>query len=175
MQCSDPGCRQHELPRPGLISDRLYPSKQGHPTPDSTRALWTLLQILVLSRLSTNQPVREILVLTNRPDLVPRAETVPHMSDHEIVYFEFIMCLPKKINNPRPIPLYDKANWSAIREDMSVLHEKMSTMNQEQHTPVEEMWQLLKAMLLESVEKHIPTRLPRKSHKPPGSLWSYAV
>ena len=83
------------------------------------------------------------LVLTKRPDLVPRVETVPRMSDHEIVYFECITCSPKKINNPRPIPLYDKANWSAIREDMSVLHEKMSTMEQEQDTPVEEMWQLL--------------------------------
>lgn len=105
----------------------------------------------------------------------PRVETVPHTSDHEIVYFKFIMCLPKKMNNPRSIPLYDKANRSAIQEDMSVLHEKMSTMKQEQHTPVEEMWQLLKTTLLESVEKHIPTRLPGKGHQPPGSLWSYTV
>lgn len=37
------------------------------------------------------------LVLTNRPDLVPRVETVPRMSDHEIVYFECITCSPKKI------------------------------------------------------------------------------
>lgn len=113
------------------------------------------------------------LVLTNRPDLVPRVETVPRMSDHEIVYFECITCSPKKINNPRPIPLYDKANWSAIREDMSVLHKKMSTMEQEQDTPVEEMWQLLSGSSL--WKSTSPTRLPGKSHQPPGSLWSYAV
>ena len=83
------------------------------------------------------------------------------------MYFEFITCLPKKINNHRPIPLYNKANWSAIQEVMSVLHEKMSTMEQEQHTTVEEMWQLLKTTLLESVEKHIPHRTARKNSSTP--------
>ena len=96
------------------------------------------------------------LVLTNRPDLVPRVETVPRTSDHEIVYFEFLTCLPKKINNPRPISLCNKANWDAMREDKSILREKMSTMEQDETTPVEEMWQQLKTVLLESVLKYIP-------------------
>ena len=57
--------------------------------------------------------------------------------------------MPKKTNNPGPIPHYNKANWDAIGEDMSILREKMSTMEQEQTIPVEEMWQQLKSALLE--------------------------
>ena len=97
--------------------------KPRSPYPQTSPAFSGPIADLRLEQI-VHEPTREgdtlDLVLTNRPDLVARVETVPRMSEHEILYFEFLTCLPRKTSNVRPIPLYNKANWDVIREDMSV-------------------------------------------------------
>jgi hypothetical protein len=48
--------------------------------------------------------------LTNCPQLVPRVEVVPGLSDHDIPYCEFIVHTQKKKQAQREIPLYAKAS-----------------------------------------------------------------
>ena len=58
------------------------------------------------------------LVLTNAPDLIPRVEVIPGLSDHDIVFFEFCVKLDRKQNAMRQIFLYKRADWKAIKEEM---------------------------------------------------------
>ena len=59
------------------------------------------------------------LVLTNRPGKVLRTETIPGISDHDIVYTEFDFRPVKLKQKPRIIPLYNKANWNNMKNDIT--------------------------------------------------------
>jgi hypothetical protein len=50
------------------------------------------------------------LVITNHPSKIIRAETLPGISDHDIIFVEFDMIPTKKHHIPWKIPLYGKAN-----------------------------------------------------------------
>jgi hypothetical protein len=51
------------------------------------------------------------LILTNHHGKVIRTDTIPGISDHDIVYTEFDLRPVKLQHKPRTIPLYNKANW----------------------------------------------------------------
>ena len=51
-----------------------------------------------------------VLLLTNQPDLVQRADILPGIADHDIVFVEMDFRPDKCIQKPRLIPLYKKAN-----------------------------------------------------------------
>ena len=57
-------------------------------------------------------------------------EIVPRVSDHEIVYFEFLTKVTRKTNVPRPIPLFDTADWEILKDDINTMQRKMSTLDQ---------------------------------------------
>lgn len=67
------------------------------------------------------------LLLTNRPDQVLRVDILPGISDHDIVFAEMDFRPEKHMQKPRLIPLYKKANWEMIKEDMKSLNENMKT------------------------------------------------
>ena len=69
----------------------------------------------------TRQGSVQDLVLTNVPDLIPRVEIVPGLSDHGFVYFVCTTRLSRMTYTARPIPLCDKANWDSMRAEMSGL------------------------------------------------------
>jgi hypothetical protein len=61
------------------------------------------------------------LMITNLPNQVPRIEVMPGISDHDIVFMEFNI-IPSKIKQvPRNIPLYSKANWSSLKNEVNHL------------------------------------------------------
>ena len=64
------------------------------------------------------------LVFTNSPSLIPRIESIPGISEHDIVYFEFIVKPETRKSAVRPISLFSRANWDQMREDMSALQER---------------------------------------------------
>ena len=65
------------------------------------------------------EPIREEntldLFLTNCPQLVPRVEVVPGISDHSIPYCEISTSARRKKQTQRQIPLYSKADWDSLR------------------------------------------------------------
>ena len=65
------------------------------------------------------------LILTNSPSKIIRVDILPGLSDHAIVFVELDMRPIKYQQKPRSIPLYRRANWDDIREDMRSLTNKI--------------------------------------------------
>ena len=65
------------------------------------------------------------LILTNRPNKVLRVDVLPGVSDHDIVFTELDMRPVKQKQKPRKIPIYRKAEWEPMKEDMKSLHKDM--------------------------------------------------
>jgi hypothetical protein len=65
------------------------------------------------------------LVIANHPDSFNRVETLPGLSDHDIVFTEVNINPRKSIQKSRNIPLYRRANWENMKDDLSKLHEEI--------------------------------------------------
>ena len=66
------------------------------------------------------EPTREentldLFLTRNCPQLVPRVEVVPGISDHSIPYCEISTSARRKKQTQRQIPLYNKADWDSLR------------------------------------------------------------
>ena len=79
------------------------------------------------------------LILTNRPNEVLRADVLPGVLDHDIVFTELDMRPVKQIQKPHQIPIYRKAEWEPMKEDMNSLHKDMKAMHNSETTGVNEM------------------------------------
>ena len=104
------------------------------------------------------------LMITNVPDLIPRVEVIPGLSDHSIVYIELKVKPDRKMNAPRQIPLYKHANWEELRNEMNQL--KCRFEDPEDDRNAEDLWIDFKTTLINCIEKHIP----KKTAKPRDSL-----
>ena len=100
------------------------------------------------------------LVFTNSPSLIPRIESILGISDHDIVYFEFIVKPETRKNAVRPISLYSRANWDQMREDMSALQERYT---EPVERTTEDLWLEFKTRM----EANIPCKIPRRKDSDP--------
>ena len=100
------------------------------------------------------------LILTNRPNKVLRVDVLPGVSDHDIVFTELDMRPVKQKQKPRQIPIYRKAEWEPMKEDMKSLHKDMEAMYNST-TGVNEMWEKFRDTLQHSINSHIPHRQSR--------------
>ncbi|CAC5417074.1 unnamed protein product [Mytilus coruscus] len=107
------------------------------------------------------------LIVTNHPESFMRVETLPGLSDHEIVFTEVNLNPRKSIQKPRIIPLYRKANWENMKLDMNNLHHDITLMN-EQKAGVNTLWTHFQTKLEESIGKNVPKKTARKKD---GSPW----
>ncbi|XP_019615685.1 PREDICTED: uncharacterized protein LOC109463354, partial [Branchiostoma belcheri] len=105
------------------------------------------------------------LIVTNNPQLIPRVEVLPGLSDHDAVFCEVIVHPQKRKQNPRLLPLYKKADWDSIRKSMADLTDRMELMKDTATT--EELWSTFKDSLQTAVQEFIPHKLVRmKENKP---------
>ena len=65
------------------------------------------------------------LFVTNRPNKVLRVDVLPGVSDHGMVFTELDMRPVKQKQKPRRVPIYRKAEWELMKEDMRSLHNDM--------------------------------------------------
>ena len=115
----------------------------------------------------TRQGSVQDLVLTNVPDLIPRVEIVPGLSDHGFVYFVCTTRLPRMTYTARPIPLCDKANWDSMRAEMSGLFFELEHLVAD-GASVEGLRQCFKTGLQDSVQRHVPHKMPRRKASYPS-------
>ncbi|CAG2243527.1 unnamed protein product [Mytilus edulis] len=94
------------------------------------------------------------LIITNLPNQVQRVEVIPGLSDHDIVFAEFAIAPSKLKQKPRIIPLYKKANWGTIKQEINTLYKHLS--ENQQHLCVNEMWNCFKTTITKAVKDHIP-------------------
>ena len=107
------------------------------------------------------------LVVTNHPDSFRRVETLPGLSDHDIVFTEVNINPKKSIQKPRNIPLYRRANWENMKDDLNKLHEDIIKMK-DQKSNVNAMWTHFQTKLEKSIDVNVPQKIARKKD---GSPW----
>ena len=94
------------------------------------------------------------LIITNLPSQAQRGEVIPGLSDHDIVFTEFVLAPINLKQKPRAIPLYKKANWDTMKQELSYLQkyiiDNQNTLN------VEDMWDKFKTTITALVKDHIP-------------------
>ena len=102
------------------------------------------------------------LVLTNHPHRISRPSVIPGISDHDAVYVEFAMGISAKLQKPREIKLYRKADWDGLRGYLKPLEDELST-----QSSVEFIWQQIKERIEKAASKFIPTKLCKRQETCP--------
>ena len=107
------------------------------------------------------------LYLTNYPSLVPRVETAPGLSDHDTVYLEFDLNPTRQRPVKRDIKLYNKANWTELKNTASVLSNEI-TSKYSINSDTESIWKDLKDGLHNMENDHVPSKTigTSKTHVP---------
>ena len=117
------------------------------------------------------QPTRDDnildLVVTNTPHLIPRLEIMPGLGDHDIVYFEYNTKMSLNIRKPRPVPIYKKANWTKMREDMTKTDETIKEMTKDETTTTETLYSTFEQSIKLSMKENIPEKMLKKKEEYP--------
>ena len=130
-----------------------------------------LLELLADNHLSQMQkaPTRQANVLdlycTDKPGLVRYTETIPGISDHEIVVTDAALRPEIIKKTPRKVFVYKKANWSAIKTELDKFSIEFTRSVGERS--VEENWLKFKNVLQGLVDKYIPSRMTSCRHHLP--------
>ena len=99
------------------------------------------------------------LYLTNCPQLIPRTEVIPGLSDHNIPYCEFIVNTIKKKQAQYEVPVYAKANWTSLKE--VAVNLSSTIVESKDTTATEELCKIFKTTLQNAVKEHIPHKTTR--------------
>jgi hypothetical protein len=95
------------------------------------------------------------LVGTTNPDLIKKVSVHPGMSDHQVVITEIDVKAKQAKKVPRKVLLYIKGNMDGVRSDMKEFHEKFK----DSDLPPEELNNIFTSELMDSIKKHIPTKI----------------
>ena len=96
------------------------------------------------------------LFLTNCPSSVKSTHVIPGLSDHEAVVTDCCF-FPQHVKKaPRKVSLFSKADWDAIRAEMSEFSDEYFRSCEE--LPVDGKWATLKARLAQLVDKYVPSK-----------------
>ena len=107
------------------------------------------------------------LCFVTHPDVVHLCQVIPGLSDYDAVLLKFSHRVHINKKQPRKVPLYKNANWDAIRQDFSVMSEEYLQLNSVSHMSVEEIWHYFHDHVMNSVNKHVPSKvLSTRFHLP---------
>ena len=142
--------------------------KENCPTPSQHIQFLEILADHGLTQI-TDKPTREEnvldLIVVNNPTLVNRLEVIPGISDHDAVFSELDIS-PKKFKQvKRKIPIYRKADWTKIGEEMRKTHSVIA--DQKDSRDVDHLWTTFKSGLLSATEKFVPQRACSTRDRPP--------
>lgn len=100
------------------------------------------------------------LMLTNFPAKVLRIEVLPGVADHDAVFAEVDTRPVTNHQKPRKIPLYKKANWDSMKQDVQQLQTQIEQMERS-GSDVNCMWDTFQQKLDASIAKNIPHKTAR--------------
>ena len=105
------------------------------------------------------------LFFTNNATLVEKSTLVPGLSDHEGIAMITININPKRCRQkPHKVYLYNKADMESIRSEISDFGEDFI---KDTHKDIDPLWTEFKTKLLDTMDKHIPSKMVNKSNKAP--------
>ena len=106
------------------------------------------------------------LFFTNNESLVNRVETIPGMSDHDIVLIENELS-PKRVPQPkRKVLLYKKGDYDGMKDELKSFQQEFNTIDKDSIT-TSEPWSLFKTKMEQLISKYVPTKMWSKKHKLP--------
>ncbi|KAI8494635.1 hypothetical protein Bbelb_278610 [Branchiostoma belcheri] len=136
--------------------------KPSTPYPGLHQDFLDILQDNGLEQL-VKEPTREDntldLLVTNNPNLVPRVEIVPGLSDHNIPYCEINTSNRRKKQTQRTIPLFAKADWDSLRSEATKI--SIEVQDNCDNMSTEELWTTFKDSLTAAVKNFIPHKTTR--------------
>ena len=83
------------------------------------------------------------LCFTTHPNQVKQCYTLPGFSDHEAVIITLMTSMHEQKQYPRTIPLYNKANWGDIKQNIIRIFEQYLQLNDQYERSVESNWQYI--------------------------------
>ena len=100
------------------------------------------------------------LVSTNRPSFVLNIHSSAGLSDHDIICFEISAKVELTKQIPRSIYMYNKANWNALKEELTIL--LTSDYNDpSEGTNTDQLWSKFRYSNAHVVDKPIPHKLTK--------------
>lgn len=109
------------------------------------------------------------LFFTNVPNLINNVRVVSGLSDHDIVQSKIRTSILKQAS--RKIPLYNKANWEAITNDLQSLEGDICDLISKE-TNIDKLWEFFSNSILHVIDKHIPHKTSRNTAAYHGYLYS---
>ena len=142
--------------------------KTNCPTPAQHELFMEILADHGLTQV-IDKPTREEnmldLMAVNNPTLLNRTEIIPGISDDNVVFAELDIAPLRQRQTKRKIPIYGKAKWEEIDEEMKKTHELLTAQNAE--SDVETMWETFKTSLQSAISQFIPHRTASSQDRPP--------
>ena len=105
------------------------------------------------------------LCLTNKPGLIKSSRSVPGISDHCAVLTEADINRPYRRSTARPVRQFKKASWENIRQE--IRRHWASFSKDSPNNSVNEKWLRLKSILMDCLNKFVPTKLTSKRQNLP--------
>ena len=99
------------------------------------------------------------LFLTNQPSLVKSCNTIPGISDHNMIIVDTDLKPRYNKHKRREINIFKKANWNQIKTDID-----LGTRIIQSKTPVEEKWTGLKNRINNTLGLNVPKKLTPNRH-----------
>ena len=105
------------------------------------------------------------LCITNKPGLIKSSRSVPGILDHCAVLTESDINRPYRRSTARPVHQFKKASWENIRQEIRIHWASFS--KDSPNNSVNEKWLRLKSILMDCLNKFVPTKLTSKRQNLP--------
>ena len=105
------------------------------------------------------------------PNLINNVQVVSGLSDHDVVVVQSKIRTSILQQASRKIPLYNKANWEGITNDLQSLEGDICDLISKE-TNIDKLWEFFSNSILHVIDKHIPHKTSRNTAAYHGYLYS---
>jgi hypothetical protein len=104
------------------------------------------------------------LYITSNPSLVKNAQTIPGISDHEMVLIDEDIKAVYHKPKPRKVLLFKSTDWNKVKEAAATLNNQILDRSAES---VEANWQSFKEGITSIIDSKIPSKMKSSRHTLP--------
>ena len=115
-------------------------------------------QLTQVHTCSTREGKLSDLVFTTNLTVVTNSNSVPGISDHDVVVTDFDVSVEHQNKRRRKIYQFAHADWDSLNADFSSLSDEVKT-QYASGSNTESLWTTFNNLLIQYVDKHIPSKL----------------
>ena len=97
------------------------------------------------------------LAITNQPTTIKDVSIVSGVSDHDCPFITLDLTPVRHKQSPRKIPLYRRAKWDSLADDLS--KDIVALTANMENLSTNELWEGLKAAINKGIDRHIPHKV----------------